>query len=197
MEDIFESLINDQLHNEFGSTENFLDATLVTDLKANLLRKFEEDKMYPAGVGKNFTYEKNTRVRGDLIYWLDRKNNNSVENRFLEIIEDFIAYLNRTCYAGINDYEFHYALYEKGSFYKKHRDQFKSDYGRKFSLVCYLNENWTPNEGGEIVLYTNTNEYKLLPTAGRAVFFKSDEVDHEVLTANRDRLSIAGWLKSV
>ena len=44
------------------------------------------------------------------------------ERAFLNQIEAFILYLNDSCYEGINAYEFHYALYETGSSYKRHVD---------------------------------------------------------------------------
>jgi Rps23 Pro-64 3,4-dihydroxylase Tpa1-like proline 4-hydroxylase len=50
--------------------------------------------------------------------------------------------LNATCYTGITDYEFHYTLYEKGSFYKKHFDQFRNNDSRQYSMIMYLNTNW-------------------------------------------------------
>jgi len=57
---------------------------------------------------------------------LDRGHENEYENDFLDQIDDFIKYLNRSCFAGITSYEFHYSLYEIGSFYKRHLDQFKT-----------------------------------------------------------------------
>jgi SM-20-related protein len=47
--------------------------------------------------------------------------------------------MNETCYAGITGYEFHYAFYEEGSFYKRHVDQFQNNQGREFSMITYLN----------------------------------------------------------
>ncbi len=115
----------------------------------------------------------------------------------MEQVNSLIAYLNVTCYTGINDVEFHYAYYARGSFYKRHLDQFKTDSGRKFSLVTYLNDNWQPEDGGALVLYVDEKPITLYPNAGRTVFFKSELVEHEVKPSNRDRLSIAGWLKRI
>jgi SM-20-related protein len=107
----------------------------------------------------------------------------------------FIDYLNQTCYTGINDFEFHYAFYEAGSFYQRHLDQFRADLGRKFSLVTYLNDNWSDDDGGKLSLYLQDRDVSIFPYGGRSVFFKSDEVEHEVHLAGRSRISIAGWLK--
>ena len=110
-------------------------------------------------------------------------------------MKNFIERLNETCYAGINDYEFHYALYEEGSFYKRHKDQFRNDADRKYSLISYLNKEWTEEDGGQLWVYHGNEINKILPHAQTAVFFKSDEMEHEVTKANRSRMSITGWLK--
>ena len=163
-------------------------------LRKNLLQRHTDGAMHPAGVGQRFTFQKNLKVRGDLISWIDEKNPDPAERHFLDQIEAFIEYLNRTCYTGINGYEFHFAFYETGSFYRRHLDQFQQDRGRKFSVVAYLNEDWANEDGGELVLYHDDGETIVRPHGGQAVFFKADEIEHEVRPALRDRLSIAGWL---
>ena len=117
------------------------------------------------------------------------------EHEFLSLAEGLIHRLNSTCYAGIKSYEFHYALYSQGSFYKRHKDQFKNDKGRKYSLINYLNEDWLDEDGGELMVYTEEGVQKIAPHSRTAVFFKSDEMEHEVSKANRGRMSITGWLK--
>lgn len=150
--------------------------------------------MHPAGIGKNFNYQKNLEIRGDVISWLDEDSDDKFDRTFFNVINDFIQYLNESCYAGINGSEFHYALYHEGSFYKKHFDQFKEDKGRKYSFVTYLNEDWKTSDGGALVIYADDTKKMIYPKGGTVVFFKSDEVEHEVQPAKRERMSIAGWL---
>lgn len=195
-EEIFENLISGLMDEQFGTVPNFITPELAAALRAQLLEYYESGKMFPAGVGQHTNYTRTDKVRGDVIKWLD-KGNSPAEKAFMEHIEAFIEYLNRTCYTGINEYEFHFARYEEGSFYKRHRDQFKTDPGRKFSLVAYLNEDWTPEDEGQLVIYLDDREVAVLPESGRATFFRSDEIDHEVRPTRRTRLSIAGWLKRV
>ena len=64
-------------------------------------------------------------------------------------------------------------------------------------MVTYLNDDWKLEDGGELVLYFEEGERIIHPEGGKVVFFKSDEIEHEVKAARRDRLSIAGWLKLV
>lgn len=195
----FESLIQGLIDQQYGVCDAFFDEYILTGLRDNLLRDKAAGKMHPAGVGNKFDFQKNAIVRGDLIRWIEKDSTDPFEAFFMRKVTDFVDYLNRTCYTSINDYEFHYANYEPFSFYKRHLDQFKSDKGRKYSLVLYLNENWQEQDGGNISLYLGGNKVdNIYPTNGRIVFFKSDEMEHEVHPSfNRSRISIAGWLKSV
>ena len=197
-EEQFESLIVGLINEQFGLCHDFLDEKQASGLRNNLLRLRENGEMQAAGVGKKFDYVKNAKVRGDVIKWIENTSQDVYERLFLTKMEAFIKYLNISCYAGINDYEFHYAYYEQGSFYKRHLDQFKADRGRKFSFVLYLNEDWNEEtDGGNLVLYLEEGEKKLYPHGGSAVFFKSDVVEHEVKPSHtRARMSIAGWMKN-
>ena len=191
----FEALIDGLVERQFGLVDHFLPDDIVGGLRQNLLTLRESGRMHPAGIGKHFSYQKNLKVRGDQISWIEKDSDNPFEKSFMLQINDFINYLNHTCYTGINDFEFHYAYYEEGSFYKRHLDQFKVDLGRKYSLVTYLNDDWQEDDGGKLTLYLDQQEIGVYPYGGRTIFFKSDEVEHEVHLASRPRMSIAGWLK--
>lgn len=148
-----------------------------------------------AKTGNNLSVVQDSSVRGDLIYWLDRKHHDPHEDSFLDLIDSFVLYLNETCYAGITGYEFHYALYEKGSFYKRHLDQFQSDKGRVYSMIMYLNTDWQKKDGGELCIYHADHKQIIAPLNDKCVFFKSNELEHEVLLSQEPRMSITGWLK--
>ena len=87
-------------------------------------------------------------------------------------------------------------MYEKGAFYKKHIDQFKTDESRAFSMIIYLNEGWVESDGGQLKVYRETSVQIISPENQKCVFFKSDELPHEVLVTNVKRMSITGWLKT-
>ena len=193
----FDLLINSFIDNNVGIADNFLSEKLSDNLQQNIRQLQQEGQMKYAGIGNDSIADATQQMRGDKIYWLDKKNNNVTEQEFLDKVEDFIDHLNRTCYTGINGYEFHYAVYEEGRAYKKHRDQFKTDNNRKYSLICYLNDDWVAADGGQLVIYQNDIAQTISPNAQKAVFFKSDEMEHEVLLAHRPRMSITGWLKRV
>ena len=194
MQNTFDTLIDSFIENKVGVAENFLSVALAAHLKENLVLLFAKKMLQHAGTGNDPLATHDKKVRSDMIYWLDRKHNDPFENEFFDLVDKFVSYLNSTCYTGITGYEFHYALYEKGSFYKKHIDQFRNNAGRQFSMITYLNVDWKPADGGELCIHQNGHEQNISPDSGKGVFFKSSETEHEVLLSNKARMSITGWL---
>ena len=197
MDTQFDLLIDSYLENKVGIDPGFLNERLAKGLRENIIQLQMDEAMAGAGIGNEEMKDPNQKTRTDKIFWLDKSHNNIYEQEFLSHAENLIEYLNRTCYTGINDYEFHYAVYNKGSFYKRHTDQFKTDDKRKFSLINYLNEDWLEQDGGQLYVYPDDSLQKILPQSKKAVFFKSDEMEHEVTISNRSRMSITGWLKRI
>lgn len=198
---LYEHIISDIAKQQFSIVENFFSLEEVDLLRQSLLEKHEEDAFKKAAIGNklNETIEKS--IRGDLILWIDETKANASEMLFFNKINDLVSYLNKTCFLGILHKEFHYALYPKNTYYKKHIDTFQNDDRRKLSFVCYLNEDgWLPENGGELVLYLNENgvgvEKIIYPFPGRIVVFESQIIEHEVKPVNTERLSITGWLKT-
>ncbi|MDQ6479039.1 2OG-Fe(II) oxygenase [Dyadobacter sp. LHD-138] len=191
----FNTLIDSFIDNKVGIAENFLSEALASHLKENLNLLYSGRQMLSAGTGNEAVVLQNKLVRGDKIYWLDRKHNDPYENDFFDLMDRFVSHLNSTCYTGITGYEFHYTLYETGSFYKKHIDQFRNNGSRQYSMIMYLNADWEEKDGGELRIHHVDNQQNISPLNGKSVFFKSSELEHEVLLTNKPRLSITGWLK--
>ncbi len=195
MQKPFDTLIDSFIKNKVGIAENFLSAALCAQLQNNIALLLAQQLLLPAGTGNALLPVHNIAMRGDMIYWLGRQHNNPYENAFLNLVDDFIGYLNATCYTGITGYEFHYAVYPGGTSYKKHLDQFKSNKGRQFTMIMYLNSNWQQADGGELCIHQNGQQQNIAPMNGTGIFFKSSELEHEVLLSHKPRMSITGWLK--
>ncbi len=196
MQIVFNNLVNSFIENHVGISEHFLNESLASLLKENLYALYTEKQLLSAGTGNNAIVVHDKLMRSDKIYWLDRAHNNPSENSFFDLMDSFVLYLNSTCYTGITGYEFHYTLYEKGSFYKKHLDQFHSNKSRAYSMIMYLNTDWIEKDGGELCIHHANHLQLISPLNGKCVFFKSSEVEHEVLMTHQPRLSITGWLKT-
>jgi SM-20-related protein len=147
-----------------------------------------------AGIGKKADLQINEAIRGDLIQWIDRKSAPEPVKAYIERMHDLIQHLNQALYLSLKDFEVHMTVYPPGAFYKRHLDQFKKDDHRKISAICYLNENWFEEHGGQLRMYFPAYILDILPTAGKLVCFRSDLIEHEVAPATRERRSLTGWI---
>ncbi|MEJ0030112.1 MAG: 2OG-Fe(II) oxygenase [Bacteroidota bacterium] len=105
-----------------------------------------------------------------------------------------MKFINRSLFLSLKDIELHTTVYPAGAYYKRHLDQFKPGDHRKLSVICYLNEGWTDDLGGQLRMYLKSGIKDVLPLAGRLVCFRSDMIEHEVLPSKKERLSITGWM---
>ena len=198
---LYEQIISDIGTQRFSIVEDFFTSDEVLLLRQSLMEKYEEDAFKKAAIGNRFEETIEKSIRGDVILWMDESKVNTAESLFFNKIRDLVSYLNKTCFMGILHKEFHYAIYPKNTFYKRHIDTFQNDDRRKLSFVCYLNEDgWLPENGGELVLYLNKNgeevEKVIYPFPGRVVIFESQIIEHEVKPVHTKRFSITGWLKT-
>lgn len=191
----FEELIEGIVNHDFGVCDSFLTEDFAHALRLQLLAEFEQNKFSPASIGQGNHQRQHLEIRNDCILWIEPDSSNKLEREFLDLVNNFIQYLNRSCFTGLQHFEFHYACYPKGSFYRKHVDSFVNDKSRQFSLIVYLNPDWTEDDGGQLKLYLKDKTVEILPLLGRAVCFPSHLIPHEVLSAQNNRLSITGWLK--
>lgn len=152
-----------------------------------------DDKLKKAGIGSGGELQVKDSVRGDFIHWLDREKDKEL-TLFFEFMDNLIQNLKRYCYLSLTDSEFHIAKYPPGSHYDRHLDQFQERSNRQITVLIYLNENWKRGHGGELKIYHDDGEILVEPIAKRLVLFKSDCVEHEVLTTNMPRYSLTGWL---
>ena len=156
---------------------------------------YGQDQFKKAGVGKGAALTVSEDVRKDSILWIDREPKNGFVSDYAAFVKGLFPQLNRHFFLPLKDIELMYAIYEKGSFYKKHRDRFKENQHRFFTVVLYLTD-WQPGDGGELVIYKDHTQIKVNPVAGTFAIFMS-ELEHEVLPANVRRYSITGWITDV
>lgn len=162
----------------------------ITDYFDNLMQK---DRFSKAAIGEAGNRQVEASVRGDFIYWLDRERDRKLSELF-NLVDELIANIRRYCYLSISDFEFHLAHYPAGTRYEKHVDQFHGRTNRILSVLVYLNENWKPEDAGELKIYRPDSDVLIEPLARRLVVFRSDTVEHEVLKTNSSRKSLTGWL---
>tara|TARA_R110002051_G_scaffold70544_1_gene126901 strand:- start:28854 stop:29483 length:630 start_codon:yes stop_codon:yes gene_type:complete len=194
---LYERIISDIARQKYAIIDDFFKDDTVLALRTALLEKYEDDVFKKSAIGNKTNAVVKKAIRGDIILWMDERFCNAAEQLFFNKINDLKDYLNRTCFLGINQKEFHYAVYPKDTFYKRHLDTFMNDDRRRLSFVCYLNsEDWQPKNGGELVLYLENEAKTIYPFPGKVVIFESNVLEHEVKPVHTPRLSITGWLKT-
>jgi len=156
----------------------------------------DDDKFKSAGIGRDDGYLKSQLVRTDKICWIT--GDTVAGKQWLDWTSRLQTYLNHHLFLGLYSFESHFSHFKPGDYYKRHYDCFQGKSNRMISVVTYFNAGWASSNGGELVLYADDQDkdgIRVSPLLGTFVIFLSEEFPHEVLSANRDRYSIAGWFR--
>ena len=149
----------------------------------------------PARIGRGANERHEEEIRGDSIAWLETPAD-GVERELIERLDALRAELNRGLMAGLVDFEGHFARYPAGAGYTRHIDRLSGSDVRVLSAVLYLNDEWSENDGGLLRLHLSAGQVRdVLPRGGKLVMFRSEQFEHEVLPARRERLSFTGWFR--
>lgn len=192
---LFEAMCDDIYQQGYSIKAGALPASLTVALHEHVV-EMNAEQFSRAGIGRQQDFMTNRFVRTDEICWINGQSAAGAE--WLAWAGTLQQYLNRRLFLGLFSFESHFAHYRSGDFYKRHCDAFRGEANRILSLVVYLNPDWTPCDGGELVLYrddVDRDGIRIAPTWGTVVAFLSEEFPHEVLPAHRDRYSIAGWYR--
>jgi SM-20-related protein len=166
-------------------------ATLALRIALKLLQTGGD--LTAAEVGHGRSHQLRIAIRGDQTRWMDAASG-AAATAYLSALRRFRVAMNRRLFLGMEEEEAHFACYPAGASYHRHRDQFRNNDTRVLSMVSYLNEGWLPEHGGALRLYLPQGTVDVLPNAGTSVAFLSG-IEHEVLPATRERLSVAAWLR--
>lgn len=170
------------------------DTGLLLSLRSEALAHADAGRLHGASTGRG-PGRQLAGLRGDSTLWLDDASCGEASAAFLAALDALRLRLNRELLLGLHEVEAHYALYPPGAGYVRHRDRFRDDDARVLSLVCYLNPDWPEEAGGALRLHLPDGPRDVAPRLGTTALFLSDEIEHEVLPATQERLSIAAWFR--
>lgn len=194
---LFDCIANDLRSTGYSIQAQALSLDLTSRLRQEAQEAQAKQLLKSAGIGRQANFANNTDIRRDEIAWIEGET--QVQKEWLEWCEALQREMNRQLVLGLFSFESHYAHYAPGAFYKKHVDAFKGQANRMLSVVAYLNLDWQAANGGELVIYSEHNPdqevARVSPLEGTVVVFLSEEFPHEVLPAQADRYSIAGWYR--
>lgn len=192
---VFQKITDDIVRQGYSINPNALPVELSSALLEQL-KQMGRSEFDAAGVGRKQSHMVNDFVRTDEICWIN--GDSKAGEQWLDWTSELREYLNSQLFLGLFSFESHFAHYAPGQFYKKHLDAFNGESNRVLSIVVYLNHAWQAGDAGELVLYKSDKDQegiKVTPGFGTLVAFLSEDFPHEVLAANRDRYSIAGWFR--
>ncbi|WP_020394978.1 2OG-Fe(II) oxygenase [Thiolinea disciformis] len=173
----------------------FFPTNHVQALRAQALSAWQAGEFHPAAIGQGANKLQNFDIRNDSVLWLESAQGEAVAY-YLDFLEQLRLALNSELFLGVFESEAHFAVYPRASFYKKHLDNFRGRSTRLVTVITYLNHAWQAEDGGQLRLYTSNAAFiDIAPEAGSLVVFLSERFSHEVLPAQRERLSVTGWLR--
>ena len=179
--------------------EDFLDVATVAALRNEALGHWQDGCYHLARVGRGDAAMHQPAIRRDQVMWFEPPFS-ECQARYLDRMEALRTVINEKAYLGLLDFECHFTRYALGAFYARHLDRFRDDSRRTVSVVVYLNETWTENDGGALRLYfsdgTDANYLDIEPRGGTLVCFLSDRFWHEVRPTARERISLSGWFRT-
>jgi SM-20-related protein len=192
---LFESIAQDLQIRGYSIKPGALPFALADTLHTHV-QQMDDTQFNRAGIGRDRQHQLNDFVRSDEICWINGESQAGQD--WLEWTNQLRTFLNRRLFLGLFSFESHFAHYAPGDFYRRHLDAFKGQANRVLTLVTYLNRDWQQQDAGELVLYLDKNDVtgiKVTPGFATLVVFLSEDFPHEVLPAQRDRYSIAGWFR--
>lgn len=165
----------------------------------SLMNQFFEQQLHhfrPAAIGSQGVRQRAAGIRSDFTYWLDPLAPPEAFQWPILFLNNLKTELNQQCFLGIKEFECHLAHYPAGAFYQKHLDRFNNDSSRVISFVFYLNQSWSQDLGGELVIYQPEGEMitTISPAPGSLVCFLSHDFPHEVKVSRGERRSFTGWM---
>ncbi|MCX7627830.1 MAG: 2OG-Fe(II) oxygenase [Methylophilaceae bacterium] len=190
-------ILDDLARQGWSVDSNFLPREPVMQLATEARQFKRQGRLRPAAVGKGAERSVHAEIRGDWILWLEEPSLTTAQRAYLERLEALRLAANRTLQLGLFDFEGHLAIYPPGSFYRRHLDRFRRDDRRTLTAILYLNQNWQPADGGLLRLYLDEARHvDVAPRGGTLVVFLSGRFWHEVLPAQRERISVTGWFRT-
>ncbi|MBL7543540.1 MAG: 2OG-Fe(II) oxygenase [Bdellovibrionaceae bacterium] len=177
--------------------KNLLDNDHVKGWQQHVNTLNSMDQFKSAKIGKKEFESTETQIRSDQIYWLHEFTGKTrVLGDWLQNLSDELKTHFRL---PIDFIESHFSIYPEGARYQKHIDNASGQSHRLFTFIFYLNPDWQPGHGGELVLYSPENPERIIcqiePKGGTFVLFRSDLFYHEVLLTRVPRYTYTGWLR--
>ena len=195
--DLQQRVVQGLLQDDYCVVDGFLDSEAVHSIQ----QKVAQMNMREArtGGGRTGQGESFTGLRSDLIRWIGADLPEYPE------LEKYVKHVNgflRGVLANVPELQQDHVEREsvmaacypgKGTLYSKHVDNPNSN-GRVLTTILYLNDGWTPTDGGCLRLHRSSCTIDVEPLFNRWIVFWSDHRNlHEVLPSWAARYTVTIW----
>lgn len=169
------------------------------------------DTLKPAGMSTSVAKWHDQTVRGDAIGWVPLEPTSSAFAslhatpawaRYRSMLAQVVEVLNcasrRAHGTGAEELrvpdKVMLAHYPAGARYVRHSDVSPAVSHRRVTSILYLNADWEPSHGGELLLHAPESlPLPVAPQQGRLLLFRS-QLEHEVCMTHRPRWALTAWL---
>lgn len=200
LENKYSRIVEELANFGWSVCDDFLETDQIRQLADEARAQWQEGGFRQARVGTGSAQQVRTEIRSDFVHWLDESELTAAQRIYWDALERLRREINQTLFLGLFEFEGHLTVYPGGAFYRKHLDQFKYARQRVVTCILYLNQNWRDSDRGQLRLYLEQDRDDLyrdiLPQGGRLVIFISEQFYHEVLPAQRERMSLTGWFRT-
>ncbi|CAM3962753.1 2OG-Fe(II) oxygenase [Shewanella aquimarina] len=179
----------------YAVLHNVFPPSMLQQLLDGITELAEED-FKAAAIGRAQDQQVVETIRRDKICWLNESMDFTLD--YFTWSEQLRLAVNRYLYLGLFDQEAMLAYYAPGAFYKRHLDAFRGQTNRKLTSILYLNPDWQPSHGGELLMYQGdeTAPFQTVePRSGTMVIFLSELFPHEVSLSHHHRYSLTSWYR--
>jgi SM-20-related protein len=159
------SLIEDLAASGWAHAPDALDLDLVAALRLEAEAIDGAGETHAGRIGRGAVETRREAIRRTRIAWLD--GSSPAQRRFLDGAEALRLEINRALFAGLFEFEAHFAVYPPGGFYARHLDAFrprpgaqpsaalgpKAGRSRVVSMVAFLNRSWCEADGGRLAIW--------------------------------------------
>jgi SM-20-related protein len=173
----------------------FSDASTLNQARGELRALLQAQRLRPAAVSRGEARRMDATERSDLMAWLDPSDATPALNELHRVFQSLQSQLNETLFLGLRSFELQAAVYPGGgAHYRRHLDAFPGSENRVVTAIVYLNPDWRPEDGGELLAWA-PDVTAVEPDLGRWVVFLSDRIQHEVRPAFAERWALTAWFR--
>jgi len=181
----------------YSVSTGMLPRDLIVSLAAEQRRREDGGELVAAGTGRGAGLTVGAAQRQTQSSWLSEGS--AAERQYLAFAERMRLAINRRLFLGLFEFEAQFLRYPPGGFYRRHIDALHGERNRIVSMIAYLNEGWTRDDGGALSVWAaggvGEPVEEVVPLAGTVVLMLSEDIPHAAQEAQRERRAIAGWFR--